>query len=131
MADGGARSSKTIDGKGSEKGLRFKFSFCIKFLFSFNIMNIYFVDVRHTYGGSRYRDELIGVVKSDKRDSFCSDVGALVRVECVVDWESWRAIPEELKMHMIDELVPNWDIAKSNPNVMKAINNMVKSRFRE
>ncbi|TQD91340.1 hypothetical protein C1H46_023091 [Malus baccata] len=73
----------------------------------------------------------MGVVKSNKRASFWSDVGALVRVKCVADWESWRAIPEELKRHMSDELVPNWDIAKSNPNVMKAIDNMFKSRFWE
>ena len=56
------------------------------------------VRVRHTYGGSRYRitaDELMGVVKSDMRASFWSDVGVLVRDKCDADWESWRAIPEE------------------------------------
>ncbi|KAB2600114.1 hypothetical protein D8674_010385 [Pyrus ussuriensis x Pyrus communis] len=35
---------------------------------------------------------------------FWSDVGVLVHDKCRVDWESSRAIPEELKMHLIDEL---------------------------
>ncbi|KAB2597875.1 hypothetical protein D8674_000795 [Pyrus ussuriensis x Pyrus communis] len=86
------------------------------------------------YGRSRYRitgDEIIGVVKSNKCASFSSDVGATVRTKCAADWESWKAIPEELKMHMIDELVSNWDIGKSDPNLMKVINNVFKSRFQE
>ncbi|RXH83138.1 hypothetical protein DVH24_003636 [Malus domestica] len=33
-------------------------------------------------------------------------------------------------MHMIDELASNWDIDKSDPNLMKAIDNAFKSRFR-
>ncbi|KAB2600184.1 hypothetical protein D8674_010455 [Pyrus ussuriensis x Pyrus communis] len=118
MANGDARSSKTMDGEGSGKDKKKRAE----------------VLVRHTYGGSCYRitaEELIGVVKSDERASFWSDVGALVHVKCVVDWESWRAIPEELKMHMIDELAPNWDIDKCNPNLMKAIDNMFKSHFQE
>ncbi|TQE11399.1 hypothetical protein C1H46_002962 [Malus baccata] len=45
-----------------------------------------------------------GVVKSDKRNSFSSDVGAMVCTKRAADWESWRAIPKELKMHMIDKL---------------------------
>ena len=59
------------------------------------------------YGRNRYRitgDEIIGVVKSNKCASFSSDVGAMVHTKCATDWESWRVIPEELKMHMIDEL---------------------------
>ncbi|KAB2608348.1 hypothetical protein D8674_011516 [Pyrus ussuriensis x Pyrus communis] len=65
------------------------------------------------------------------RTSFWSGVGALVREKCAAEWESWRAIPEELKMHMIDELATNWDIDKSNPNLMRAIDNMFRSRFQE
>ena len=65
------------------------------------------VRVRKSYGRSRYRitgDEIVGVVKSDKRGSFLADVGALVRTKCTIELESWRAILEELKMQMIDEL---------------------------
>ncbi|TQD75079.1 hypothetical protein C1H46_039386 [Malus baccata] len=34
-------------------------------------------------------------------------------------------------MHMTDELVPNWDIDKSDPNLMKAMDDVFKSRCRE
>ncbi|CAN6558126.1 unnamed protein product [Malus baccata var. baccata] len=34
-------------------------------------------------------------------------------------------------MHMIDELASNWDIDNSDLNLMKAIDNTFKSRFRE
>ncbi|KAB2612606.1 hypothetical protein D8674_034922 [Pyrus ussuriensis x Pyrus communis] len=87
MADCGAHSSKTMDGKGSGKVA---------------------VQVRHTYGESCYRitsDKLIGVVKLDMCASFWSDIGVLVCDKCDANWESWRAIPEEMKMHLIDELV--------------------------
>ncbi|TQD75874.1 hypothetical protein C1H46_038593 [Malus baccata] len=107
MADKDARSSKTTNGEGSGKDKK----------------KIVAVLVQHTYGGSRYRitaDEIIGVVKSDKSASFPSNVGAMVRTKCAADWESWRAIPEELKMHMINELA-----------LYKAIDNVFKSRFRE
>ncbi|KAB2604174.1 hypothetical protein D8674_037983 [Pyrus ussuriensis x Pyrus communis] len=50
---------------------------------------------------------------------------------CGVDWETWRATPEEMKMHLINELDPNWNIDKSNPNLMKCIDNIFKSRFWE
>ncbi|KAB2622776.1 hypothetical protein D8674_024958 [Pyrus ussuriensis x Pyrus communis] len=53
----------------------------------------------------------------EQHASLWSYVGALLRTKCDADWDSWRAIPEELKMHMIDELV--------------AIDNMFKLRFRE
>ncbi|TQE14287.1 hypothetical protein C1H46_000206 [Malus baccata] len=118
MADKDARSSKAIDGEGSGKDKKKRAA----------------IQVRHTYGRSRYRitaDDLIGVVKSDKRASFSSDVGTMVRTKCDADWESWRPIPKELKMHMIDKLAANRDIDKSDPNLMKVINNVFKSRFRE
>ncbi|KAB2619901.1 hypothetical protein D8674_037467 [Pyrus ussuriensis x Pyrus communis] len=41
----------------------------------------------------------------------------LPRTKCSADWKYWRAIPDELKMHMIDELA--------------ATDNAFKSRFRE
>ncbi|CAN6695413.1 unnamed protein product [Malus baccata var. baccata] len=72
-------------------------------------------------------DELIGVVRLDIRANFWSDVGVLVRDKCGVDWESWKVIPEELKMHLIDE----YALSYYNPNLMKAIDNIFKSRFRE
>ncbi|KAB2596146.1 hypothetical protein D8674_031596 [Pyrus ussuriensis x Pyrus communis] len=65
-------------------------------------------------GGARLSNTMDG---EDIRASFWFDVGALVRDKCVADWESWRAIPKKLKIHMIDELA--------------AIDNMFKSRFRE
>ncbi|RXH97559.1 hypothetical protein DVH24_009884 [Malus domestica] len=71
--------------------------------------SVHFVDRQEesdTFGGSRYRitsDELIGVVKSDMCTRFLSDVGVLVRDKCGVDWETWRATPEEMKMHLINE----------------------------
>ena len=43
-------------------------------------------------------------MNSDIRSIFLSDVGVLVRDKCGVDWESWRDIPYEMKMHLIDEL---------------------------
>ncbi|RXH97745.1 hypothetical protein DVH24_010070 [Malus domestica] len=55
----------------------------------------------------------------------------MVRNKCAADWESSRAIPEELKMQMINELAANWDIDKRYPNLMKAIDNVFKSRFQE
>ncbi|KAB2636113.1 hypothetical protein D8674_026647 [Pyrus ussuriensis x Pyrus communis] len=67
----------------------------------------------------------------DMRTRFLSDVGVLVRDKYGVDWETWRATPEEMKMHLINELAPNWDIDKSNPNLMKCIDNIFKSHFRE
>ena len=63
--------------------------------------------VRHTYGRSRYRitsAELLGVVKSDMRTKFWSDIGVLVDDKCGVDWKSWRTVPKEMKTHLIDEL---------------------------
>ncbi|KAB2632790.1 hypothetical protein D8674_029037 [Pyrus ussuriensis x Pyrus communis] len=118
MADNGARSSNTTDGASSGKDNKKRAA----------------VRVRHTYGGSRYQiiaDEIIRTVKSNKRPNFSSDVGAMVRTKCAADWESWRTILEKLKMHMIDELATNWDIDKSDPNLMKVINNVFKSRFWE
>ncbi|KAB2625935.1 hypothetical protein D8674_017595 [Pyrus ussuriensis x Pyrus communis] len=71
-----------------------------------------------------------GVYSSKTTDSE-GDGKALVCTRCVADWESRRAIPDELKMHLIDELVPNWDIDKNDPNLMKAIDNMFKQNYRK
>ncbi|KAB2636105.1 hypothetical protein D8674_026639 [Pyrus ussuriensis x Pyrus communis] len=101
MVDCGARSSKTIDGECSGKELWYG---------------------SDTFGGSRYRitsDELIGVVKSDMGTRFSSNVGVLVCDKCGVDWETWRAIPEEMKIHLINELATC------------CIDNIFKSRFQE
>ncbi|KAB2630975.1 hypothetical protein D8674_008494 [Pyrus ussuriensis x Pyrus communis] len=48
-----------------------------------------------------------------------------------VDWESWRAVPEKIKTHLIDELESDWDIDKSDINLMKCIDNIFKFYLRE
>ncbi|TQD98219.1 hypothetical protein C1H46_016173 [Malus baccata] len=90
--------------------------------------------VRYSFGGSRYRinyKELIVIQKLDKCNKFMCDMRVLVRNKCSVDWESWRAVPEEIKTHLIDELEPDWDIDQSDPNLMKCIDNLFKSSFWE
>ncbi|KAB2622494.1 hypothetical protein D8674_024676 [Pyrus ussuriensis x Pyrus communis] len=62
---------------------------------------------------------------------FRIDDGVLVRDKCRVDWESWKDVLEEIRTIMINELEPDWDIDKSDTNMMKFINIMFKYRFRE
>ncbi|KAB2626941.1 hypothetical protein D8674_020559 [Pyrus ussuriensis x Pyrus communis] len=41
--------------------------------------------------------------------------------KCNANWESWRAVPKEIETHLIDD----------DPNLMKCIDNIFKSSFRE
>ncbi|RXH69062.1 hypothetical protein DVH24_031395 [Malus domestica] len=76
-------------------------------------------------------EELMGIQKLDIRNKFMHDVRVLLRDKCSADWESWRAVPEEIKMHLVNVLEPDWDIDQSDPNLMKCIDNIFKSSFRE
>ncbi|XP_050124923.1 uncharacterized protein LOC126602135 [Malus sylvestris] len=38
------------------------------------------------------------------------DIGNLVRMDCSVEFESWKKVPEELKKSMIGELSVHWDV---------------------
>ncbi|CAN6570643.1 unnamed protein product [Malus baccata var. baccata] len=73
----------------------------------------------------------MGIQKLDIRNKFMHNVRALLRDKCSADWESWRAVPEKIKTHFVNELEPDWDIDQSDPNLMKCIDNIFKSSFWE
>ncbi|KAB2603119.1 hypothetical protein D8674_004124 [Pyrus ussuriensis x Pyrus communis] len=68
-----------------------------------------------------FKKELMGIQKSDMHNKFMHDVRILVRDKCSADWESWRAVPEEIKTHLVDD----------DPNLMKCIDSIFKLSFWE
>ncbi|KAB2617238.1 hypothetical protein D8674_013107 [Pyrus ussuriensis x Pyrus communis] len=57
------------------------------------------------------------------------NIVVLVCDKCGVNWESWRDVPKDIKTVMIDALASDWDIDKSDANLMKCINVVFKYRF--
>ncbi|KAB2625734.1 hypothetical protein D8674_017394 [Pyrus ussuriensis x Pyrus communis] len=60
------------------------------------------------------------------RTIFWFDIGVLVRDKCVAHWESWRTIPSELKMHLIDELAVSPGGLIDVPGALRRLSSLVR-----
>ncbi|CAN6728179.1 unnamed protein product [Malus baccata var. baccata] len=120
MADSGGLWSKRVQGEASKKDKKKKrVAACVRYISS---------------AKSRYQityAELVGYQKSDMVNKFRGDIRVLARDRCRVNWKSWRDVPNEIKTIMIDALVPDWDVDKSDVNMMKCIDIVFKYRFRK
>ncbi|KAB2630872.1 hypothetical protein D8674_008391 [Pyrus ussuriensis x Pyrus communis] len=105
MIDSGGPSSKRVQGEDKRKK---RAATCVQYTSS--AKNRY----RITYV------ELVGYEKLDMVNKFRADVGVLVCERC-----------REIKIVLIDALAPDWDIDKSDANLMKCIDVVFKYRFRE
>ncbi|KAB2600183.1 hypothetical protein D8674_010454 [Pyrus ussuriensis x Pyrus communis] len=64
-------------------------------------------------------------------NKFRGNIRLLVRDRCRLNWESWRDVSEDIKTVMIDVLALDWDINKSDANLMKCIDVVFKYCFWE